>query len=163
METRLSPKDVLSKIREYFSRPDAVLAVVELDEFDGEYRCVYRKDGDPHSPVRCAIGCLIPDSLYSPAIEGDGAYMLASNRHDLDAEKRKAWDVVASVFDFENHNRTHFVQFLGACQSAHDGIAMEAAETDSIDGGAMSDARLVSVFLTKIEHLAPQFSDLLAD
>lgn len=64
--------EVLDAVKEYFSRPGAVLAA-NMDAEDGEVRCVYRGDNDPASPVRCAIGCLIPDELYNPDWEGYSA------------------------------------------------------------------------------------------
>ena len=38
---------------------------------DSDGQCMYRSpDGD-----KCAIGCLIPDELYTPELEGNGANM----------------------------------------------------------------------------------------
>ena len=33
-------------------------------------RCMYRQDGTPTCPVRCAVGLFIPDAEYSTYLEG---------------------------------------------------------------------------------------------
>jgi hypothetical protein len=95
----MNTQQAYEQIREFFSRPGAVLAWSESAE-----QCVYREpdaydnpDYDPdddqnyewpvtfvyraNSPVRCALGCLIPDELYDPVLEGRGvANILADNK-----------------------------------------------------------------------------------
>lgn len=65
-------------IREFFSRPNAVLSRERLPSTGPEpqYRCYYRHPKDP--TVRCAIGCRIPDEAYDPHMdEGSGGQGLS--------------------------------------------------------------------------------------
>ena len=55
------------RVRAWFSEEGHEIARVKRD---GMTECVYRGDGDPHSPVRCAFGVLIPDELYDSRMEG---------------------------------------------------------------------------------------------
>lgn len=71
---------ILNQVREYFMRPGAVLA-----QEDGGTTCVYRGEHEPHSPVRCAFGVLIPDELYSPAMEENIASAVLRDYSELAA------------------------------------------------------------------------------
>ena len=58
-----STRQVLTKIRQYFSRPNARYAIEKIQV--GGLTCQYRApDGS-----KCAVGVLIPDELYSRAME----------------------------------------------------------------------------------------------
>lgn len=51
----------------------------EREGYDGYPGCVYRADnGD-----KCAVGCLIPDDLYSPKMEGTKARQLIAENEAL--------------------------------------------------------------------------------
>lgn len=73
--------EIREKVIEHFSKPDAVMGYVKnpdaetAEEIDG--KCVYRGDGDPASPVRCAFGCLIPDEIYNPNWDLNGGKISA--------------------------------------------------------------------------------------
>lgn len=58
-----TPREAYDKIVEYFSRPDAVIA-------HDKGACVYRVGREP-SGAACAVGCLIPDNDYDPAMDAD--------------------------------------------------------------------------------------------
>lgn len=65
----LTTQAAYEKIRAHFSQPDVERAYEETLR-----SCVYRGLGvdgerDPHSPIRCAFGVLIPDDRYSPDME----------------------------------------------------------------------------------------------
>jgi hypothetical protein len=85
---------IIGKVREYFSRPDAVLAYEATFKYDEDSgQCVYRGNGDPASSVRCGIGSLVPDSEYDPEWEGEGVYGIWSDLHrilDLDVHDESA-------------------------------------------------------------------------
>jgi hypothetical protein len=38
--------------------------------------CMYRASGRADDPVRCAVGCLIPDDRYTPTFEGSAWSMI---------------------------------------------------------------------------------------
>lgn len=59
-----SMQDAYNKIRTYFSRPDAVIAVSETTDYGS--RCLYKtEEGN-----KCAIGCLLSDDEYDERFEG---------------------------------------------------------------------------------------------
>lgn len=64
----MTTQEAYEQIKEFFSQPDAVRG---FDE--NGMGCVYRAGEDRLSPIRCAFGCLIPDEMYHPDIEGLGA------------------------------------------------------------------------------------------
>lgn len=59
----MNTQQVYEKIRAHFTQPGAELAT------ETSRGCVYRGDYHAHSPVRCAVGVLIPDELYEPDME----------------------------------------------------------------------------------------------
>jgi len=65
--------EMYNQIKEYFSSPDAVLSKSAPDHGGV---CYYRLDKDPASPVRCVVGCLIPNDMYDPRWEGNTVYEL---------------------------------------------------------------------------------------
>lgn len=68
----LTRQQAYDRMREYFARPDAQQAAD-----DGN--CAYRaEDGS-----KCAIGCLIPDDLYDPEMEGASTAHLFDRFHWL--------------------------------------------------------------------------------
>jgi len=101
--------DIYNQIKEYFSRPDAVFAM----KYD---HCVYRLDNNPSSPVRCVVGCLIPDDLYNSAWERAGVDALIKHRPDFGAS-------IGVTQDSEAH------KFLAIVQPIHDRLAHDQAST----------------------------------
>ena len=87
------------KIKEYVSRPDAVLG----REDDGP--CYYRHPEDPS--IRCAVGCLIPNTQYYPSLEGRNALVARGTVKVLQGldpeyllEVQQAHDAALTVEDF---------------------------------------------------------------
>lgn len=93
-------QEAYEAIKSYFSREGAILARNDAEE--SEYACVYRGVIDGQQ-VKCAVGCLIPDELYWPEMEGSMAESViarlgwhgddlvkflsyAQGLHDFDAE-----------------------------------------------------------------------------
>jgi len=105
--------EIYNQIKEYFSRPDAVFAMKDRGK-DGN--CVYRLDNDPSSPVRCVVGCLIPDDLYNSAWERAGVDALIKHRPDFGA-------AIGVTQDSEAH------KFLAVVQPIHDRLAHDEAST----------------------------------
>lgn len=52
-------QEILQAVEAHFSQPGAQLS----KDFETNH-CFYRNGSDPHSPIRCAVGALIPDDLY---------------------------------------------------------------------------------------------------
>ena len=72
---------------------------IDEDEDGPYYQCAYRGEGG----VACAVGCLIPDELYSPAFEN---HIPTSE----DVRRAKRWD-------------TYFTEFLRSAQyELHDSL-----------------------------------------
>lgn len=71
----LKEHEIIAHVREFFSRPGAEFAF-ETTEDDDSGLCVYRGNQDPASPIRCAIGCILPDRLYRPEYEEKAARVL---------------------------------------------------------------------------------------
>lgn len=76
--------------------------------------CVY------HSPkgLKCAIGCLIPDSLYSPDLEGKTAHSLVI-WYTLEEAK------VVPAISPTSHKGTSIRTFLSDLQNIHDTYSPE--------------------------------------
>jgi hypothetical protein len=107
--------EIYNQIKEYFSRPDAVFAMKDRGK-DRLSSCVYRLDNDPSSPVRCVVGCLIPDDLYNPAWERAGVNSLIRHRPDFAA-------AIGVTQDSEAY------KFLVVVQPIHDGFARDEVST----------------------------------
>lgn len=99
----MNTQEAYEAIRDYFSRPHAVLAK-GVDDFGGD-ECKYRNE----SGDKCAVGCLIPDGIYTPAFEGTALYGLLKKSPLL---KGYLWDVEP--------------EFLANAQYAHDKLARDA-------------------------------------
>ena len=81
-----------------------------------ESSCVYRGNLDPRSPLRCGIGCVLPDALYSPELEGRCIDQLVSAGSPYSSPEFKAFFAQCDL------------TMLWDIQSAHDQIA----RTDTI-------------------------------
>lgn len=114
----LNMQDAYEAIREYFTQPGAVRAVSESGF------CRYRVDDfDPTSPA-CAIGCLIPNELYHPTVEGGslGSLLNQIESDDYDnAEVRTALSAIfGNGFSIDNVKGSALFCFLVAAQNKHD-------------------------------------------
>jgi hypothetical protein len=96
--------EMYNQIKDHFSKPDAVLSKSPPDRGG---MCFYRLDRDPLSPVRCAVGCLIPDDKYNPDWEGLSV---------LDAMKESNMADVLGI----SVGDSNAVGFLLAAQRQHD-------------------------------------------
>lgn len=68
----MTTQEAYERMRVYFSRPGAKRAITDDPADDDHTLCCYRtEDG-----AACAVGCLIPDELYDPAIERASATCL---------------------------------------------------------------------------------------
>lgn len=99
----MTTQEAYEGIREFFTRPGAVLA-----QSEGPVSCFYRGDSNPSSPVRCAVGCLIPDELYDPSFENTTASALLGVGWE-----RGVRPLIEYFEDVDKH-------FLDEAQSAHD-------------------------------------------
>lgn len=120
---KLSRQDVIDRVKEYFSRPGAVLAQFPDPEAARGKRCVYRGDNDPHSPVRCAVGCLIPDELYRSEMEDKTADAVLDSYPEL---TRRLFGTVTVR------------SFLSAIQTRHDSADTVEEFLDSLRIFAMA-------------------------
>jgi hypothetical protein len=97
---------------------------------NGEATCMYRGPGN----TKCAIGCLIPDELYDPILEGRsiGSFFRPpavkeiddpsfDNSFDFDTEKAMKFEsVVRSFVNYLGADAMPVVEFLRELQQAHD-------------------------------------------
>lgn len=105
----MTTQEAYEKIREHFSKPGAQRAYESKATSDLS-GCVYRgldENGnrDPHSPIRCAFGVLIPDDRYDPEME-----------------RKYCGEVIRSYLDdlFPGDQHGSQAKFLSAAQGEHD-------------------------------------------
>jgi len=92
---------VFDAVRTHFTKPGARLATIEpLTTPDNGNGCFYR-DGKGNA---CAFGCLIPDEMYEPEMEGRSTDEVVT-----------LWPEVRELFD-----ESVDTAFLDELQSAHD-------------------------------------------
>src|SRR5690348_4139130 len=63
---------------------------------DGERNCAYRAEGD-RGMLKCAVGCLIPDELYTPVIEGFGVMPEMGSSNNSVAESRRLYSILEQL------------------------------------------------------------------
>ncbi len=95
----MTTQECYEAIRAYFNQPGAVLASTHNS-------CRYRTE----EGAKCAVGCLIPDELYSPALEGSGI------DKDWLISHREIAEIVVGVD----------LKFLRSAQVLHDQVAKDA-------------------------------------
>ena len=124
----MNAQEAYNKMRHWFTLPGAVLGQTD-DGF-----CAYRGtnehgDYDKLSNVRCAVGCLIPNDLYSPYMDsgeqGDG--MQAGQLLDYYPDVRKLFDDDLAM------------EFVQKAQTRHD------------------DSSTVDQFIEKLDRLADDY------
>jgi hypothetical protein len=130
----MTTQEAYEKIRNHFLQPDAVFAVDPRSGIYGKGSCIYRGDYDPHSPVRCAFGVLIPDHLYKLQMETKTAEAVLRD-HDTLADALK---------DGDQRYEINFVMFVDEAQSAHDTIAT-------------SEEPSIADFINTLDELAIKF------
>lgn len=72
----MTKREALDRMLAHFSAPGAQLGL-GTEPGGTATACIYRADGDASSTVRCSVGVLIPDEIYSPSMEGMDATGLA--------------------------------------------------------------------------------------
>ncbi len=88
---------------------------------DSMLRCRYRTDDG----LRCAVGCLIPDEVYTPAIEGVTVFEVAEKLIPTDA---RAVFLFLSALESSgiDHNDGALMSLLQSLQELHDASEPEA-------------------------------------
>lgn len=92
-----------------------LLSQKKVSERLGTAQCSYRGEAG----TRCAIGCLIPDELYTEAMEG----LMVSHPNIISALSS------AGVLTEQDTNRISTLQFLQKLQGIHDSIHPERWES----------------------------------
>lgn len=137
MDQALSPNPTTQEVyefqRAYFSRPGAVLAKIihrYTEEGDPVTSCLYRtQDGN-----KCAVGCLIPDSIYDKAIEDDDSPEWVD--HETIGEQIEGnpvdevvhWPELRELLNGESEEGQRKLHFLEQAQQLHDNTAKDAAD-----------------------------------
>jgi len=108
----MTNQEIYDKVLTHLRRQGRAAVAIE----DGEPSCRYR-DG---LGGMCAVGCLIPDEVYTPEIEGEGVFSVGRLlRGELTAERKPyvkvLWDVLKRVGITEDQ-----LGLLRRLQSAHD-------------------------------------------
>ena len=120
----MNTQQAYEKMRSYFAQQGAVLAKAPSQTTVDGALCMYRTpEGN-----KCAVGCLIPDDLYSSALERMGIVqwqeLLAGATADREFFRSEVSTVAAtaSVLGF-----LHDVdkEFLGRAQKLHDSLASD--------------------------------------
>ncbi len=136
----LPPQAAYERIRAYFTAPGAELGR-STDSRDGA--CSYRGVNEGR-PVKCAVGCLIPDSEYDPIMD-TGSYVMQEfeNSHD------EGLDYVATTIDttfddlhaagvFSVNGNSQLADLLSAVQTAHDSSDSTEEFIDTLDRTAVA-------------------------
>ena len=131
----MTTQEVYEAQRRFFKEDAICFAVVDKvvendsDEapIDAETICVYRGDNDPKSPVRCAIGCVLPDELYTAGMEENSVTQVIGT-----------YDAVAELFEGVDE------QYLEESQRAHDLMAEDGCTT-------------LDEFVVRLDQLAKRF------
>ena len=103
----MTTQEAYEQIRHWF----AVEAIAFGYDHDAR-ECVYRGGHEVDSPIRCAVGCLIPDELYTGEMES----------HWVESVFRE-WPSVGDHFDGVDTG------FLSDAQRDHDEMARQGAST----------------------------------
>lgn len=141
MDVVLSPNPTTQEVyefqRAYFSRPDAVLAK-KIQRYSDEGHpitsCLYR---DPEGN-KCAVGCLISDSLYESSIEtwGDEEEEEEEATHETLGEEIEGnpveeivrWPQLQELLNGKTKEGQRKLFFLEEAQKLHDETATDAAD-----------------------------------
>lgn len=144
----MTTQEAYERMRVYFSRPGAKRALAPGHwTDDDEPVCVYRTpDGDA-----CAAGCLIPDELYTPAIERSSAGVLFTGQvpvrnedgAPIPGEAINIPEIAAFLADID-------VKFLDEAQHLHDRANVSYYK----DGDWVEEPNTVTRFLTELDALA---------
>jgi hypothetical protein len=119
----VTTQEAYEKMRAWFTQPGARLAM-KPDPTGG---CLYHGDqaGSEYPELagtKCAVGCLIPDALYTPTLEVVGSLaeweaVMTEDHYYHRAEEINAVGAVWNALGMDDHDK---FQFLLAAQQAHD-------------------------------------------
>lgn len=110
-----------------------------ISSFNFQPVCKYRGDGHATDTRRCAVGCLIPDDLYHPSMEGEGVRALMASH---DALSTYFYDVS--------------LEFLVKAQAIHDSIGI-VDDNDARDPYSETYSLLRELFICRLDELAKAF------
>jgi len=93
--------------------------------------CMYRGPTEKH---RCGVGCVMPDEIYNPRMEGKTIYQLMTPTNFINDSANSKFE--QDVLDYFGKDNT---DFLVSCQYWHDGGPDD-------DGNYLSKESLLAVF-----------------
>lgn len=106
---------LVDAVKQYFTETKEQCAI----DYNDKTQCLYRYEHEVTSPRTCIAGAFIPDSLYTPDMEGDGVVTL-TNLPDL---------------EFYRWAELHLV-FLESLQGVHDKPSSWSTNGDGITKSA---------------------------
>ncbi len=117
-------REIFARVRDHLLVQGVRSRIGSADTTDGDEGtvCAYRGRDPDGRPVTCAVGCLIPDGLYDPALECTSAEFLCGIDSGVDATavQRAARDRLRAglpdVFNPDNG------ELLDRLQSIHDSV-----------------------------------------
>lgn len=111
--------------------------------------CYYR---DPANPaVRCAVGHLIPDAAYTPAMEGKLALLLVGSMGFGE-------QIIGPAFaQLDDEQRAQVIRMLGHLQDAHDDGAPSGARPPRTAHQTPEEQEQVQDFLFRASVVAEDF------
>lgn len=134
----MTTQEAYDGIRSHFSRSYVMFGAGQSPK--GLWTvCLYRGDGTPESATRCAVGCLIPDDLYDPAMESVDAL-----------------DLIDTFGVLQGYFYGVDTGFLRAAQTLHDRYGL-AAVNDNLDRYSQTYAILRSAFIRELDGLAAAY------
>lgn len=71
----MNAQEIFDTVAKHLLTQNAVSASGERHSPSNAFECLYRGDNG----LRCAVGCLIPDDVYDPVMEGSPAVELICN------------------------------------------------------------------------------------
>ena len=131
----MTTQEAYEGIRRHFSRRYVLFGAGPSPKGLGTV-CLYRGDGDPANDTRCAVGCLIPNDLYDPAMESVGVLDLIDN-----------FGVLQGYFYGVDTG------FLRAAQTLHDRYGI-AAVRDNLNRYSQTYEILRGAFIRELDGLA---------
>jgi hypothetical protein len=102
----VTTQDAYDRMRAWFTQPDVVMAYGPSPSFPddrgADTNCLYRAPNGG----RCAIGCLIPNELYNPEMEGSAITALYGFNDTIDALFKDA-DIDFLMRAQDAHDESH--------------------------------------------------------
>ena len=92
---------------------------------DGSQACKYRKSEIATDPVRCAIGALIPDELYTQSMDSDAGAV------HFWAREKKFWEIIGVEMPENPNTLRAAINILRFVQLCHDGTPADRFAADA--------------------------------